>query len=134
YSDILNNLHVSGHAAAEELKTTIALTKPRFLMPISGMARQLKAYSQMAQMMGYPADHIKIVEAGEEVLFDNQGNATLGEKHPYISVMVYVLGIVDVVDVVSADRLQLTASGVFIVEATLNKHKELVFIMDVLAR
>ena len=126
YSDILNNLHVSGHAAAEELKTTIALTKPRYLMPISGMSRQLKAYSQMAQQMGYPADHIKLVEAGQEVLFDNQGNATLGETHPYTSVLVDGLGVGDVGEVVIADRKQLADSGVFIVAANLNKNKELV--------
>ncbi len=134
YSDIMNNLHVSGHAASEELKTTIALTKPRFLMPISGMSRQLKAYSQMAQHMGYPADHIKIVEAGQEVLFDNQGNATLGETHPYTSVLVDGLGVGDVGDVVIADRQQLADSGVFIVAASLNKNKELVGDIEVQTR
>ena len=110
YSDIMNNLHVSGHAASEELKTTIALTKPRFLMPISGMSRQLKAYSSMAQMMGYPADHIMIAEAGQEVVFDNQGNTTLGEVHPYTSVLVDGLGVGDVGEVVIADRIHASCS------------------------
>lgn len=126
YSDILNNLHVSGHAAAEELKTTIGLTKPKFLMPISGMARQLKAYGQMAQGMGYPENNIFLVEAGQEVLFDNQGHAKLGQKHPYNGVLVDGLGVGDVGEVVIADRQQLSESGVFIVAATLNKNKELV--------
>lgn len=134
YSDIMNNLHVSGHAASEELKTTIALTKPRFLMPISGMSRQLKAYSSMAQMMGYPADHIMIAEAGQEVLFDNQGNTTLGEVHPYTSVLVDGLGVGDVGEVVIADRQQLADSGVFIVAASLNKNKELVGDIEVQTR
>ena len=134
YSDIMNNLHVSGHAASEELKTTIALTKPRFLMPISGMSRQLKAYSQMAQQMGYPADHIMLAEAGHEVLFDNQGNTTLGEVHPYTSVLVDGLGVGDVGEVVIADRQQLADSGVFIVAASLNKNKELVGEIEVQTR
>ena len=80
----------------------------------------------MAQQMGYPADHIKLVEAGQEVLFDNQGNATLGETHPYTSVLVDGLGVGDVGEVVIADRKQLADSGVFIVAANLNKNKELV--------
>ena len=126
YSDILNNLHVSGHAAAEELKTTIGLTKPKYLMPISGMARQLKAYGQMAQAMGYPEQNIFLVEAGQEVLFDANGNAKLGQKHPYNGVLVDGLGVGDVGEVVIADRQQLSDSGVFIVAASLNKNKELV--------
>jgi ribonuclease J len=134
YSDILNNLHVSGHAAAEELKTTIGLTKPKFLMPISGMARQLKAYGQMGQNMGYPEDNIFIVEAGQEVLFDNQGHAKLGQKYPYNSVLVDGLGVGDVGEVVIADRQQLSESGVFIVAATINKNKELVGEIDLQTR
>lgn len=134
YSDITNNLHVSGHAAAEELKTTIALTKPLYLMPISGMARQLKAYSQMAQKMGYPEDHIMIADVAQEVLFDNQGNATYGEKYPYTTVMVDGLGVGDIGDVVIADRTQLADSGVFIIAASLNKKKELVGDIEVQTR
>lgn len=126
YSDIVNNLHVSGHAASEELKLSIALTKPKFLLPISGMARQLKAYSEMAQAMGYPPQNIFVVEAGQEVLFDNQGHARLGETHPYVGVLVDGLGVGDVGEVVIADRKQLSDSGVFIVAATLNKQRELV--------
>lgn len=134
YSDVANNLHVSGHAASEELKTTIALVKAKFLMPISGQQRQLKAYSQMAQQMGYPKDHIFTVEAGQEVLFDNQGNAKLGEEHPYTSVMVDGLGVGDIGEVVIADRKQLANSGVFIVGATLNKDRELVGEVEVQTR
>lgn len=134
YSDIANNLHVSGHAASEELKTTIALVKAKFLMPISGQMRQLKAYKQMAMKMGYPEDHIFTVEAGQEVLFDNRGNAKLGEEHPYTSVMVDGLGVGDIGEVVIADRKQLADSGVFIVGATLNKDKELIGDVEVQTR
>src|SRR5690606_15694234 len=98
----------------------------KFLMPISGMARQLKAYGQMAQAMGYPQDNIFIVEAGQEDLFDNQGHAKLGQKHPYNGDLVDGLGVGDVGEVVIADRQQLSESGVFIVAATLNKNKELI--------
>ncbi len=134
YSDIMNNLHVSGHAAAEELKTTIALVKAKYLVPISGQMRQLKAYKQMAQKMGYPEGHIFTVVAGQEVLFDNQGNAKLGEEHPYTSVMVDGLGVGDIGEVVIADRKQLADSGVFIVGATLNKDKELIGEVEVQTR
>jgi ribonuclease J len=133
YSDIANNLHVSGHAAAEELKLTIALTKPKYLMPISGMERMLKAYGEMGQKMGYPQEHIFTVEAGQEVLFDASGNARLGEKYPYNGVLVDGLGVGDVGEVVIADRQQLSESGVFIVAATL-KDKQLVGDVEVQTR
>jgi ribonuclease J len=133
YSDIANNLHVSGHAAAEELKLTVALTKPRYVMPISGMSRMLKAYGQMAQSMGYPEENIFVVEAGQEVLFDNDGHAKLGIKHPYNGVLVDGLGVGDVGEVIIADRQQLSESGVFVVTARL-KNKELVGDIDLQTR
>jgi ribonuclease J len=34
YRDIMSDLHVSGHANREELKIMLALTQPRFFIPI----------------------------------------------------------------------------------------------------
>lgn len=50
--DELADVHVSGHACQEELKTIHALTKPEFFIPIHGEYRHLKMHSQLAQQLG----------------------------------------------------------------------------------
>ena len=42
--DKLAELHVSGHACAEELKMILALTKPKYFMPVHGEYRHLVAH------------------------------------------------------------------------------------------
>src|SRR4051794_5829793 len=51
-------VHVSGHACAEELRTILALLRPKALMPIHGEFRMLAAHAQLAREGGVPADAI----------------------------------------------------------------------------
>jgi len=48
-------LHASGHAAQDELKELMALTRPRTLLPIHGGRRQLFAFADLAEAAGVPA-------------------------------------------------------------------------------
>ncbi len=58
YSDIRDDLHVSGHGAQLDLSLMIGLTKPRYLLPIGGAFRHMRQYSVIAQGMGYSEDKI----------------------------------------------------------------------------
>lgn len=62
YYEIQDNLHVSGHATAEDLKMLIALIKPQYLMPIGGDYRHMNAYSLFAQKMGYSEKQILLLK------------------------------------------------------------------------
>ena len=39
------DVHVSGHACQEELKLMLALTKPKFFIPVHGEYKQLKKHA-----------------------------------------------------------------------------------------
>lgn len=67
YSEILDDLHVSGHAAQAELSLMINLLRPNFLVPIGGAFRQMKQYSLLAQKMGYQENQIILPEGGEVI-------------------------------------------------------------------
>ena len=54
----LENIHVSGHACQEEQKLILALTKPKYFIPVHGEYRQLIAHSETAQSMGIDKDNI----------------------------------------------------------------------------
>ena len=51
-------VHVSGHGNAEELRTMLALVRPKAVMPIHGEFRMLAAHAQLARDAGVPADAI----------------------------------------------------------------------------
>jgi len=57
-------VHVSGHAAAGELRYLYNIIRPRFVMPVHGEPRHLKANAAIAVSVGIPADHVFITEDG----------------------------------------------------------------------
>src|SRR5437763_11205386 len=61
------NVHVSGHAAQEELKLMLALLRPQFFMPVHGEYRQLVLHAKLANSMGIPDDHIVVAEDGDMI-------------------------------------------------------------------
>src|SRR5262249_60296324 len=48
-------VHVSGHARAEELRTLLSLLRPKSVMPIHGEYRMQAAHARLAQEPGVPA-------------------------------------------------------------------------------
>src|SRR5437762_13894760 len=60
-------VHVSGHARAEELRTLLALLRPRAVMPIHGEFRMLAAHAQLAREGGIAEDRIVLAENGTVV-------------------------------------------------------------------
>ena len=70
YYEIQDNLHVSGHATAEDIKMLIALVKPQYLMPIGGDYRHMHAYSLLAQQIGYSEKQVLLLEEKQTVEID----------------------------------------------------------------
>ncbi len=113
YSEVEDDLHVSGHAAQQEMMMLMALTKPRYLIPIGGTYRQMKKYSLLAQTMGHPAENVFLLETGQQVIFANK-KVVLGKKIELRNVLIDGLGIGDVGNVVLKDRRQMSKDGIVI--------------------
>jgi len=107
------DVHVSGHASAEELKLMLTMVKPRYFMPVHGETRHLMAHSRIAQAIGMSAEDIFVMEVGECLEIDEQGRAKLTGKVAEAGV-VYVDGlhVGDVNDIVLRDRQQLSSDGI----------------------
>ncbi|MEB3190731.1 MAG: ribonuclease J [Snowella sp.] len=60
-------IHVSGHGSQEEHKLMLALTKPKFFVPVHGEHRMLVKHAQMGQAMGIPAENTVIVNNGDMI-------------------------------------------------------------------
>jgi ribonuclease J len=114
-------VHVSGHGSADELKTLLALVKPRAFMPVHGETRMLAAHARLAEEMGVDRDRVFICENGS-VLELSRGSLRRGGEVEAGVIFVDGLGLGDAKDVVLRDRRQLSADGVLIVVAQLHRN------------
>lgn len=107
-------VHVSGHAAAEELKLMLNLTKPMYFMPIHGETRHLHAHAKLAESVGIPERNIFVLENGQPLDITEAGARTGDHVE---SGVVYVDGINvgDVGQVVLRDRQLLSSDGIAMV-------------------
>lgn len=115
----LEDVHVSGHACQEEQKLILALTKPKYFIPVHGEYRHLIAHSETAKMMGVPKDNIFKLENGKILEMDKNSAEYTGLVQSGI-VLVDGLGIGDVGNVVLRDRQHLSQDGLIIVVLTMN--------------
>lgn len=106
----VSEIHVSGHASQEELKTMLQLTRPRYFVPIHGEYRHLVRHMRLAQNVGVPADHCFLLEDGD-VLEITSKNAQKGKPVSVGRVFVDGKGVGDVGDVVIRDRRHLSEDG-----------------------
>lgn len=115
-------VHVSGHAAAEELKLMLNMTKPEYFVPIHGEARQLHAHKELAKSVGIPEDYIFVLENGDVLEFDEQGAV---KRDPVSNGIIYVdgLNVGDLDTVILRDRQHLSQDGMVTIVLAINRRK-----------
>jgi ribonuclease J len=111
-------VHVSGHGNAEEIRTVLALLRPRNVMPVHGEFRMLAAQRRLALDSGVPSERILLAENGTVVELAG-GAARIVEQLDTGSTFVDGLGVGDVRDVALRDRRHLSEDGVLIVVVTM---------------
>ena len=60
-------IHVSGHGSQEDEKLMLALTRPKFFVPVHGEHRMLVQHCKTAQSMGMPAERMLVIDNGDVV-------------------------------------------------------------------
>jgi ribonuclease J len=111
-------VHVSGHACSEEMRTLLALVRPKAVMPIHGEYRMLAAHAVLARDAGVPEEGIVIAENGSVVSLDASGVRIVDRVAAGVT-FVDGLGVGDVQDVALRDRRRLSEDGVLIVVTTI---------------
>ena len=130
----LEDVHVSGHACQEEQKLILALTKPKYFIPVHGEYRHLIAHSETAKLMGVPKENIFKLENGKILEMDKNSAEFTGMVQSGI-ILVDGLGIGDVGNVVLRDRQHLSQDGLIIVVLTMNSGSgEVIAGPDVISR
>lgn len=108
-----SHVHVSGHAAREELLTFINLVRPTAFVPVHGEYRHLAAHAELARSMG--VRQVDVLEDGDRVILD--GKKTIAERRAVPAGYVYLDGsaVGDVQGGVLRDRSHLADEGVVVV-------------------
>ena len=119
YNDIAD-IHVSGHAAQEDLKLINRMVKPKFFMPVHGEYRMLKRHAELANELGMPQQNVFVMQTGQVLELD-RNSARVTTTVPTGNVLVDGLGVGDVGNIVLRDRKHLSEDGLMIVVVTISK-------------
>ncbi len=114
----VEDVHASGHAKQEELKTLLSIARPEWFTPVHGEYRHLTQHARLARLMGVPEAQAIVCEDGDQLVLTDHG-IIKGERVP--AGYLYVDGIVgDVGQGVLRDRRVLSEEGVVVVVLTVD--------------
>lgn len=112
------DVHVSGHACQEELKLMLALTKPKYYIPVHGEYKHLKKQSGLAIDLGMDPNNVIIASIGNVIESDGTDMKITGQVQAG-RVFVDGLGVGDVGSIVIRDRKHLAEDGLIIAVVTI---------------
>lgn len=108
------DLHVSGHAPQEEQKMILALTKPKYFIPVHGEYRMLVKHGELARQMGVNPKNIVIADNGDVIEISKNGIHN-DDKVQAGQVLVDGSGVGEIGAVVLHDRHKLASDGIIVV-------------------
>jgi ribonuclease J len=113
------DVHASGHAKQEELKTLLSIVRPDWFVPVHGEYRHMVAHARLARTMGVVgAEHVLVCTDGDQLVLDDDG---LRVDAAVPAGYLYVDGIIgDVGHGVLRDRRVLAEEGVVVVVVTVD--------------
>lgn len=117
--DGLADVHVSGHACQEELKTMLSLVRPKFFIPAHGEFRHLKAHSRIAEEIGIPKRNIIIPDLGDSITIGRNSIKKVGTVQAGIR-LVDGFDVSDAGGAVQRDRMLLSEEGMCAVALTVS--------------
>ena len=114
----IQDVHATGHAQADELKTYLSIARPEWYVPIHGEFRHLWPTPASARRWASPRDRVIVCENGDVLEITDRGVEMAGRVP---AGYLYVDGIVgDVGSGVLRDRRMLASEGVVVVVVTVD--------------
>jgi len=132
HSDIVD-IHSSGHATKEDIKTVMKLLSPQFLVPVHGYYYKRFINAQNAHEVGI--EHAPLMDNGQIAELTANNFTITKDTVPANQVFVDGLGVGDVEEVVLRDRMTLSQEGVIVsIVAVDKKTGQLLKNPDILTR
>ena len=117
--DELSEVHASGHACQDEIKTIHSLVKPKFFIPIHGEYRHLRMHKQLAMSLGMEERNIMLPTIGAQIEVSQNsirksGFVVAGQR------LIDGYGIGDMESNVLRERKQLSEDGICVAVMNIN--------------
>ncbi|MCA9391760.1 ribonuclease J [candidate division WWE3 bacterium] len=110
YSDIQDDMHVSGHGSKGDLSIMIGLTRPKYFIPIGGQIRHQHGYKDLVEDMGFDPRSVFILTDGQTVQL-TQNHAQTGKPIELRDVFVDGRLVGNVGKTILEERMQLGQEG-----------------------
>ena len=114
-----SGVHVSGHAAQEDLRMMLNLLRPQYFVPVHGEYRHQYLHAELARQSGIRDEDIFILENGDVLELDPE-NGEIVDKVPTGMVFVDGFELGDAEGLVLRDRQQLAGDGILIAVVTID--------------
>lgn len=117
----ISDVHATGHAKQEELKTLLSIARPEWFTPVHGEFRHLTAHAKIARRMGVADEQVLVCEDGDQLVLSDTGIEQIADAVP--AGYLYVDGVIgDVSNAVLRDRRVLAEEGVVVVIVAVDAH------------
>lgn len=125
--------HASGHGAKQDLMLMLALTKPKFFIPVHGEHRMLKFHREIAIDVGVKKENVLIMDNGEVAALTNEYAKVVGKVR---SGEVYIdgLGVGSTGSKLIKERKLLSEDGLLSVVLTIDENKKLLYQPTIVSR
>ncbi len=114
FYESIAGVHVSGHAAQEEIKIMISLTNPKYFIPIHGEDKHKAQNAQIAESMGIDEKNIIIAEDGDIIKMNSNLCRVSNNLHPQ-TIYIDGVGMGNIKDMVLRDRKILSRNGIILI-------------------
>ncbi|MDI9371284.1 MAG: ribonuclease J [Synergistaceae bacterium] len=118
-------IHVSGHAARDELRLMLNMTRPKFFVPVHGEYRHLVRHAELARETGVPVKNAFVLLNGDVLQLDGD-RAVLKKRVQAGGIMVDGLALGELQGSILKERRELSEEGLVIVSIVLSKDGELI--------
>lgn len=118
-------IHVSGHAARDELTIMLSMLKPRYFIPVHGEYRHLVRHAQLAREMGVPSKNVFVMQNGDVLKFKGKSSASLESRVQAGAVLVDGVALGEFEGSLLRERRELSENGIVAISITLDSKSRL---------
>jgi ribonuclease J len=119
-------VHVSGHAAREELKMMLSIVRPKYFVPMHGEYRHLVRHARLAQEMDIPVKNTFVLQNGD--LLSINGTKAQAKRGEITSGAILVDGMAlgEMQDSLMRERQEISEEGLVVISIALDRDLRLI--------
>ncbi len=126
-------LHVSGHAAREDIKILYNIVHPKYVLPFHGEIRHMHEFATLMHKMGHPDENVVLAQIGERIAISKNSIHSSGRVQSGFR-MVDGLGVGDVDGKLLDERRKLAEGGIVVVTIFLDEMQKIVERVEIEAK